>query len=293
MAEPKKGYKPGVYRFVSGTVDASGDFSITNIPKEGYVSGIYQLTEVTLDETDGTTTPDEDDIGITKAITVTVDADGDLSVTDIPQEGYVPGVYRVTTSTNIPKEGFNQVDFSAIIGTISGGIWESGPGIQFSADLTHSLIPSVSIASTPTFTRSDTDATVTDFEGLVKDVTADEARFFVARRVNNLVVTNSEDLTAESFTSLLSGTVDDADTFSVIANANSRIQKTFATGDFINRSFVFSATLWVDAGTVRIDGTTGAGASAGTLTNAPSAGDPAYWMPINANGTTYYIPCWT
>lgn len=51
--------------------------------------------------------------------------------------------------------------------------------------------------------------------------------------------------------------------------------------------------LWVDAGTVRIDGTTGAGASLGTLTNAPSAGDPAYWLPINANGTTYYIPCWT
>lgn len=51
--------------------------------------------------------------------------------------------------------------------------------------------------------------------------------------------------------------------------------------------------LWVDAGTVRIDGTTGAGASVGTLTNAPSAGDPAYWMPVNANGTTYYIPCWT
>lgn len=51
--------------------------------------------------------------------------------------------------------------------------------------------------------------------------------------------------------------------------------------------------LWVDAGTVRIDGTTGAGASVGTLTNAPSAGDPAYWMPVNANGSTYYIPCWS
>lgn len=51
--------------------------------------------------------------------------------------------------------------------------------------------------------------------------------------------------------------------------------------------------LWVDAGTIRFDGTTGAGASSGTLTNAPSAGNPAYWMPVNANGTTYYIPCWT
>ena len=129
MAEPKKGYKSGVYRFVSGTVDGDGDFSITNVPKEGYVSGIYQLTEVSVDG-DGNTTPDEDDIGITRAITVTVDGDRNLTPTDLPEEGYVSGVYRVTTSTNIPKEGFNQIKFSAVIGTISSGVWSptgSGP----------------------------------------------------------------------------------------------------------------------------------------------------------------------
>ena len=122
MALPKKGYKPGIYRFVSGTVDGNGDFSITNIPKDGYVSGIYQLTEVTIDA-DGNTSVEEDDIGITAAIEVTVDGSGDLSVTEVPEEGYVSGVYRVTTSTNIPKEGFNQIKFSAVIGTISSGVW--------------------------------------------------------------------------------------------------------------------------------------------------------------------------
>jgi hypothetical protein len=38
--------------------------------------------------------------------------------------------------------------------------------------------------------------------------------------------------------------------------------------------------------------TNGAGASAGTLTNAPSVGNPTKWIPINDNGTTRYIPCW-
>ncbi len=38
--------------------------------------------------------------------------------------------------------------------------------------------------------------------------------------------------------------------------------------------------------------TSGAGASAGTLTNAPSVGDPTKWIPINDNGTTRYIPAW-
>ena len=193
MALPKKGYKPGIYRFVSGTVDGNGDFSITNIPKDGYVSGIYQLTEVTIDA-DGNTSVAEDDIGITAAIEVTVDGSGDLSVTEVPEEGYVSGVYRVTTSTNIPKEGFNQIDFSAVIGTISGGKWETGPGIQFNAPLTFSLIPSPAVAATYTFARGDTDATVTDFEGLVKDVTATAARFVGARSVENLVVA-SNDLT--------------------------------------------------------------------------------------------------
>lgn len=38
--------------------------------------------------------------------------------------------------------------------------------------------------------------------------------------------------------------------------------------------------------------TNGAGASAGTLTNAPSVGDPTKWIPVDDNGTTRYIPAW-
>jgi len=38
--------------------------------------------------------------------------------------------------------------------------------------------------------------------------------------------------------------------------------------------------------------TNGAGAGAGTLTNAPSAGDPTKWIPFNDNGTIRYFPSW-
>ena len=36
----------------------------------------------------------------------------------------------------------------------------------------------------------------------------------------------------------------------------------------------------------------GAGTAAGTLTNAPVAGDPTKWIAINDNGTTRYLPAW-
>lgn len=38
--------------------------------------------------------------------------------------------------------------------------------------------------------------------------------------------------------------------------------------------------------------TNGAGAAAGTITNAPVAGNPTKWIGINDNGTVRYIPAW-
>jgi hypothetical protein len=38
--------------------------------------------------------------------------------------------------------------------------------------------------------------------------------------------------------------------------------------------------------------TNGAAAASGTLTNAPAAGNPTKWIPIDDNGTTRYIPAW-
>lgn len=37
----------------------------------------------------------------------------------------------------------------------------------------------------------------------------------------------------------------------------------------------------------------GAAAATGTLTNAPSAGNPAYWLKIKIAGSVRYIPCWS
>jgi hypothetical protein len=37
---------------------------------------------------------------------------------------------------------------------------------------------------------------------------------------------------------------------------------------------------------------TGAGVGAGTLLNAPAAGNPAFWCPISIAGVVRFFPCW-
>ena len=64
-----------------------------------------------------------------------------------------------------------------------------GPSVRtlLSIALQSTLVPGIATGSgTPTYTRS-TVATVTDFEGLVKNVLSGEARFMGARRVRNLI----------------------------------------------------------------------------------------------------------
>ncbi len=37
----------------------------------------------------------------------------------------------------------------------------------------------------------------------------------------------------------------------------------------------------------------GAGAQLGTLLNAPRAGNPTHWIPVNAKGTVVWFPAWS
>jgi len=48
----------------------------------------------------------------------------------------------------------------------------------------------------------------------------------------------------------------------------------------------------VDKGLFFTNQTSGAGAGLGTLTNAPTAGDPTHWLRVRINGTDMFIPCW-
>lgn len=48
----------------------------------------------------------------------------------------------------------------------------------------------------------------------------------------------------------------------------------------------------IDNGLVMTNQTDGAAAGAGTITNAPSAGNPAFWLRVSINGNARFIPCW-
>jgi len=120
-----------------------------------------------------------------------------------------------------------------IMRDIMRGVMAGLGGISriFYAPLDSSLIPVTAVDGTYTFTRNDTDATVTDFEGLVKDVTANEARFVGARRVENLVVA-SEDFTNAGWTK--SNTTATADQLTATGgNATTLDAYTAIAGDYV------------------------------------------------------------
>jgi len=61
------------------------------------------------------------------------------------------------------------------------------------------------------------------------------------------------------------------------------------TGGTVTATLTNDQAILLATSTVLIDG---AAAAIGTLTNAPTAGNPTKWVAINDNGTTRYIPAW-
>lgn len=48
----------------------------------------------------------------------------------------------------------------------------------------------------------------------------------------------------------------------------------------------------LDRGLLFTNQTSGAAAQVGTLTNAPTAGNPGFWLKVKIGGVDYTIPCW-
>lgn len=107
----------------------------------------------------------------------------------------------------------------------------------------------------------------------------------------------------------------DAATGSNLATNPFRIRGMRPTGNAVGGSLIFESFTPLGSGTtsqtivpvltiqqtsgaagqagVRFDTvTSGAAAAVGTLNNAPAAGDPTFWLPVDIAGTVRYIPCW-
>lgn len=85
----------------------------------------------------------------------------------------------------------------------------------------------------------------------------------------------------------------------VNVGANATTMGVGKTGGTVTFPGIVSATQGLRTGlnsalvTSTVAMTDGAAAQVGTLTNAPTAGNPTKWVPIVDNGTTRYIPTWT
>lgn len=67
-----------------------------------------------------------------------------------------------------------------------------------------------------------------------------------------------------------------------------------ATGASRPRSIFVGTSIQIEAnnGLRLTNQVNGAGANAGTLANAPTAGNPAIWIPVTINGANRFIPAW-
>jgi hypothetical protein len=86
----------------------------------------------------------------------------------------------------------------------------------------------------------------------------------------------------------------------VFGNASVTLVRAGATNavDFGNSSFVWlngwfnNVRVTADNGLIFTNQTDAAGASVGTLTNAPHAGNPDFWRRESVNGVNRAVPCW-
>jgi hypothetical protein len=76
-------------------------------------------------------------------------------------------------------------------------------------------------------------------------------------------------------------------TGSFVCDGGIGIAKTITCGSNINSG---SSTQILGSNATIV--TSGSSTSAGTLLNAPAAGNPTKWLPYNDNGVTRYIPSW-
>lgn len=53
-----------------------------------------------------------------------------------------------------------------------------------------------------------------------------------------------------------------------------------------------SITINANAGLIMTSQVSGAAAGAGTISNAPKAGNPDFWIPVTVNGTAGWVPWW-
>lgn len=114
---------------------------------------------------------------------------------------------------------------------------------------------------------------------------------------DSLTITNDETIGGKSHLKnvLINGVTDDT-TSKLQVQGNGRTTGSFTSAGALKGLTVESQGSLTISDVIMLKSNTtftnGSGASAGTLTNAPSVGNPTKWIGINDNGTTRYIPAW-
>lgn len=152
------------------------------------------------------------------------------------------------------------IDFSAT--TFTGSVWKS-------SGLTISGAGNITGTTATTFTAGALAATAGGTNGYLR---------IVASGGSNYLQSGTQNVTS-SAAPLIIGSINGGATWATISSTGIAINADITTGSTtLHKTSVALAN--------------GAAAATATLTNAPTAGNPTKWVPINDNGTTRYFPAW-
>jgi hypothetical protein len=112
--------------------------------------------------------------------------------------------------------------------------------------------------------------------------------------------TNTSLDSATNSTAIGAGASFDGSNMVVLGNSSVTLVRAGATNsvDLGSSSFVWrdgwfnNVRVTANNGLIFTNQTTGAGSATGSLTNAPVAGNPAFWLRVQINGVNRFIPAW-
>lgn len=252
------------------TVDSSTALQVAGLKVTGAVTGGTVAVVVT-------------DSGSNANLTVNAKGSGTIGIGSVSTGAITLGAAVTVLNTGTITIAANQIPFQALASTVDMRLYADSSNL-YGVVGTASNHDVVFLANSAQIGRWSVGGNLT-VNGDIIRLAGTTSSFPAIKRSSALLAVRLADDSADAGVTCASITASGA----VTVNANTQLGATGGTNTVVIGGSGYGAGV----ASLRFNGlTSGASVGGGTLTNATSAGDPAFWLPVNIAGNVRYIPCW-